>query len=182
MVVLAAGFVWYKRNQQHQELQRFRLKAEALGFEQSRAAYYGHIHWVGEWRQRKVVVGYYISNMRLHTYVGESGILLMMHDGALPSGKAGAELTIPPKLIGKETASLEALLTKERLTRASSIPYATLFPADDLMRGAIQDLVIKNGTEEGWSGLAMRSVLPKTSSQSDIRKTLDEMAAWLEAL
>ena len=182
MVVFAAAFVWYKRKQQHQDVQRFRIMAEALGFTQSRAAHYGHIHWVGEWKQRKVVLGYYISHMRIHTYIGQSGVLLMMHGGALPDGKAGAELLIPPKIFGEGSASLEVLLTKERLSRAVKIPNATLFPADELMRGSIQDLVIKNGTENGWKGLAMRSVLAKTSSQSEIQQTLDEMVAWLDDL
>ena len=41
---------------------------------------------------------------------------------------------------------------------------------------------VKNGTENGWKGLAMRSVLPKASRQAEIQQTLDEMVIWLNNL
>ena len=182
MLVLMAVTVWVFRSRRSANLRVFETKATALGFSQSRARYHAHLHWVGTWQSHQTILGYHHRNARTRTFVGRSGVVLIVHSGKLPLGKAGAELSTPARLFGEETAALETLLSPERLSEAARIPHATLFPADELLPGSIQDLVIKNGTTQGWTGLAMMAVLPKTSTQPEIRATLDQMTSWLEKL
>ena len=162
----------------------FADKVTSLGLQPSEAQFHqADQYWVGAWRGRRVIASRH-SRGSVNA-VGRGQILLTMHVGVLAGGHWGARLSATtPDLwgAGDGQAALANLLTPSVLALTEGIPDPDVFPTDDVVAGSFPDAVIRARWSEGWTGLGIRSRLPKHSTTEELSAVLDQMDAFASAL
>jgi hypothetical protein len=191
-LTLFVGLVVCSKVAQNKGRAAFAASAASLGLERSEGQFrQAHFHWTGAYNGRDVIVGYY-EGARSNT--GGAGVLLMMQVGLLPGGHWGANLSKkPPKLWGRGEGreAVEALLTPSVLEAVALLTPSvlevvqremTLFPADDLVKGAHLQQVIITAWPDGWSGLGIRMIIPRDADAAAMSAGLDQLGTVADAL
>jgi hypothetical protein len=184
-VPLAAAMAMWVRwvwRRQAQQREAFGQSLADWGFRQSTDPMVGEFFWLGSWRQRPVVLGFFQGRgAHLEVEVFDPCVMIMVHGGAFPDGEGTVSLTPSERSVARD-ASLASRIDDLGLQDLGGLGHPMLFYADDLVRGAQLELAIRSHAVPSWPGISMRATLPLACTRPEIEAALDSMTAWLDRL